>query len=110
MKLAIALLTCDRYDHTRKTVQTLLHHNDLSDVALVYADDHSLDDRVRKFVEESGFEPVFLNNGPRMGCSPMTDALWHGAQKRVGNDGIIVSLQNDFISVRPCRGPPLRKR
>jgi hypothetical protein len=35
-----------------------------------------------------------------MGCSPTTDALWRGVASEIGDDGLILNLQNDFESIR----------
>jgi hypothetical protein len=99
--IAIALLTCERASYTEKVLSALARHNDLSGLSLFYADDNSQDSRVHEVAARYGFELVFLNTGPRMGCSPMTDALWQSTRDRIGDDGIILSLQNDFECIRP---------
>jgi len=100
MKIAVALLTCDRYDYTEQVLDALVKHNDLSGMTLVYADDNSKDERIHELAASYGFEPVYLNQGIRKGCSPMTEALWKGAWERIGDDGVILSLQNDFECTR----------
>jgi SAM-dependent methyltransferase len=99
MKLAVALLTCDRYDYTVKTVESLLEHNDTSEWALFHADDASTDERVVPYVQSKGFQTVVANK-ERIGCSPTTDALLQETARRVGPDTLVLYLQNDFVSVR----------
>ena len=100
MKLAVALLTCDRVTFTERVVSALAKYNDLSSFELFYADDHSRDARLHEVVREHGYEPVFLNTGKRMGCSPVSDALVSNVRDRIGDDGIILYLQNDFECIR----------
>lgn len=100
MKIAVALLTCDRYDYTERVVSALAHHNELSGVPRFYADDHSRDNRIHEVVRDYGYEPVFLNTGRRMGCSPTTEALCLAVRDRVGEDAVVIYLQNDFECVR----------
>lgn len=100
MEIAVALLTCDRYDYTERVLDALVKHNDLSGMTLIYADDNSKDERIHELAASYGFEPVYLNQGIRKGCSPMTEALWKGARERIGDDGVILSLQNDFECTR----------
>jgi hypothetical protein len=99
MKLAVALLTCDRIKYTRCTVETLLKQNDTSEWSLFYADDASKDD-TRQYVESRGFEPLVLNDD-RQGCSPTTEALVHAIRERCGDDALLLYLQNDFECCRP---------
>lgn len=100
MKLAVALLTCDRFDYTVQTVESLLKHNDVSDWNLFYADDASTDSRMRRYVEAHGFEPLVLHE-ERKGCSPTTEELIGEVGKRVSAKTPLLYLQNDFESVRP---------
>ncbi len=108
MKLAVALLTCDRYDYTVRTVESLLEHNDVAKWNLLYADDASTDPRIRPYVESKGFEPLVLND-TRLGCSPTTEALMVAIAER--HPGIrVLYLQNDFESVRPLPEGDIRKQ
>jgi hypothetical protein len=100
VKIAVALLTCDRYDYTERVLRALHARNNLDGMALVYADDNSVDQRIHDITRQYGFEPGFLNTGKRLGCSPMTDALWQAAKEMVGDDGAIISVQNDFECIR----------
>lgn len=101
IKRAITLLTCDRANYTLRVLESLRKYIDLDDFLLVYADDNSKDERVHEIARSFGFEPIFLNKQGRMGCSPMTDALWHLTRERIGGDGWILNCQNDFEAVRP---------
>ena len=101
MKIAVALLTCDRYDYTVRTVEALKAHNDVTGWPLFYADDHSQDERVRPYVESQGFKPVLLNNRERMGCSPISDGLLQAVLRETGPDWLVLYLQNDFEARRP---------
>ena len=65
-RIAVALLTCDRYDYTERTVSSFLHHNPFLDrFILLHGDDASTDERVVPFVQASGFETVWQPKGPR---------------------------------------------
>jgi|GEM_PF-4823025 len=101
MKIAVALLTCDRYDYTVKTVESLKRHNDISDWPLFYADDASQDARVRPYVESQGFRPLLLNDGERMGCTPISDGLLRAVLREVGSGWLVLYLQNDWKCIRP---------
>ena len=100
-RIAVALLTCDRYEYTVQTVEALCNHNDLSAWPLFYADDHSDDPRIRRYVESQGFRPVLLNDGERMGCSPMSDGLLQAVLRETGPEWFVLYLQNDFVATRP---------
>lgn len=100
VKIAVALLTCDRYDYTVKTVDSFLEHNDPSKFLLFHADDASTDPRVVEYVQSRGFATV-VRNDKRQGCSATTTALIRAVTDRVQHDTLTVYLQNDFESVRP---------
>jgi hypothetical protein len=97
--VAVALLTCDRFEYTRATVESLFAHNDVSGWELFYADDASTDRRIRPYVESRGFKPVVLHE-ERHGCSPTTEALFLAIGNEVPPETIVLYLQNDFESVR----------
>ena len=82
MKIAIALLTCDRFEYTKRTCETFLEHNDASDFRLYYGDDASADQRVPELVESLGFRPV-VRHATRQGCSYASDELLCGAASLV---------------------------
>lgn len=98
--MIVALLTCDRYEYTRQTVESLLAHNDVSGWSLYYADDASTDPRIRPYVESQGFVPLVLHK-ERKGCSPTTEKLVQAIAERHSPDEVLLYLQNDFESVRP---------
>lgn len=97
--LAVCVLTCDRFEHTMRTVKSLLDNNwtELKryggDWDLYYFDDASTDERVVPFMDDMGFERTGLNI-KRKGCSPSTELLLNRAAKRTTHD-LILYLQND---------------
>jgi len=102
MKIAVALLTCDRPGYTKRTLQSFFRHNAEMASRFYYADDASRDPQVRRIAENHGFEPVYLNDGPpRRGCSPVSDMLLRETLKRTGPEWLVLYLQNDFESVAP---------
>jgi len=100
MKIAVGIVTCDRYDCTVETVESLLKHNDVLEWKLFYADDASTDERVRPFMHSRGFIPVVLNTR-RHGCTPTSDMMIREIRGRTGDDWFLLYLQNDYRSVRP---------
>lgn len=100
MQIAVGLLTCDRYDYTMRTIESLLLHNDIGSWKLFYADDCSTDDRIRPAVEGCGFCPVAMNED-RKGCTVASGAMIHAIHEVVGDDWFLLYLQNDFESIRP---------
>jgi len=99
-KIAVALLTCDRLKYTQKTVRTFLRRNNAEDFHLFYADDASTQQEIHAFVQEHDFEPVLLNK-QRLGCTPTSDGMIREIRRRIGDDGLILYLQNDFQFLRP---------
>lgn len=100
-KLAVAVLTCDRYEYTMQTVKTLFEKNShqLDQFELYYGDDASKDSRIHTLMDNHGFELV-ASNATRMGCAQTTDMLLHAVVKRSKCDYVLY-LQNDLISVKP---------
>jgi predicted O-methyltransferase YrrM len=86
---------------TRRTVESLLKHNDTSSWELVYADDHSVDSKIRPYVESKGFRPLVLNDGERLGPTRITHKLFVELSARYGAEATVLYLQNDFVSRRP---------
>lgn len=97
MTLTVALLTCDRFDLTRRTVESLCTHNDVSAWSLVHADDHSRDERIGEYVRSRGFRTVAANCGERVGVTKMTAAMFRGIEGP--DDTPILYLQDDWESV-----------
>ena len=100
MKIAVALLTCDRYDYTVQTVESFLSHNNPDDFLLFHGDDASTDRRVVEYVQSKGFQTV-VQHTERKGCSPTTDALLHAVAQHVNPGALVLYLQNDIESCRP---------
>ncbi len=107
MKVAIALLTCNRYEYTVKTVESLFQHNDPSDFLLFHGDDASTDPRVAEYVQSRGFKTV-MQRDTMAGCSPATDELLHSVAKLVEPGALVLYLQNDEESLRPLPQQLLR--
>jgi len=100
MKIAVALLTCDRYDYTVQTVESFLSHNNPDDFLLFHGDDASTDRRVVEYVQSKGFQTV-VQHTERKGCSPTTDALLHAVAEHVDPGTLVLYLQNDWTCQRP---------
>jgi GT2 family glycosyltransferase len=58
VKIAVALLTCDRVEYTAKTLETFAQHNDLDRFVLLHADDGSEDTRNEDLAQSYGFTTV----------------------------------------------------
>lgn len=95
--IAIALLTCDRYDYTLRTLSSLVEHNDLSRFALFHADDASEDPRIVPLAQSYGFQTV-VQNPERRGWLRTRTALLRQAAR---DSTWILNLENDIESVRP---------
>lgn len=98
MRFAITLLTCDRYDYTQRTLDTLLAHNRLDGIVLLHGDDASTDARVPALARAAGFDTV-LRPKARRGVAAMTEALIAAAARLPV--GAVLNLQNDWECVRP---------
>lgn len=57
--VAIGLLTCEREDYTRRTVESFLRHNDRRRFMLFHADDGSRSFENCQIAAEAGFETVY---------------------------------------------------
>lgn len=99
MKIALTLLTCDRTAYTRRTLETLAAHNDLSRFELIHGDDASYEAEGRALANAAGFRTAVQNRKKRLGVARMTELLFEAALG-VGA-GLILNLQNDWESVRP---------
>ena len=100
MTIAVALLTCDRYEYTVRTVEALLQCHPPGTLDLYHGDDASTDARVVAYVQSKGFKTV-MQNSTRLGCSPSTDLLMRAVADRVEPATPILYLQNDLECVRP---------
>jgi hypothetical protein len=95
--IAVALLTCDRYDYTRQTVESFARHNDLSRFTMLHVDDASTDPRIVPLVQSYGFKTV-LRHETRRGWLVSRTRLLRRAAKRAE---WILNLENDIETVRP---------
>lgn len=97
-RVAVCLVTCGRYEYTRRTVATFLQHNDLTLVDAVHADDASADPRLDALAADAGFETV-VRHRHRRGAQATRAALVRAAAAR-GADWVLM-LENDWESARP---------
>lgn len=103
--IAVALLTCDRFDYTARTLDSFARHNDLSQFRLFHADDASEDPRVIPLVQSYGFRTV-VRNRERSGWLQTRTKLIRKAIKHKAR--WILNLENDIESVRPFPWPLFR--
>jgi hypothetical protein len=99
------LLTCDRFEYTVETVESLLKLQPVNSLDLYHADDASTDKRVVQYVQAKGFQTI-LRNKRRLGCSPTTEAAMRELSKRVEPGTLVLYLQNDF---ELCRRLPTQE-
>jgi len=99
-RLVVALLTCDRLEYTRRTVESLLKHHPPGTLMLFHADDASTDPEVCRYVQSRGFDTIVANT-TRMGCSRTTELLMRAVAERVQPETMVIYLQNDFECLRP---------
>jgi hypothetical protein len=96
--IALALLTCDRYDYTVRTVDSFLQHNPFLDrFILLHGDDCSTDERLVPYVQAAGFATV-MQTTRRRGWLTARTLLITAAAKRAD---WILFLENDCESLRP---------
>lgn len=99
-RLAICLMTSDRVDLSRATLESLAAQNpNLQDHILLHADDGSADLDNSELACAHGFETVYEHRGPKLGQIPALATMWNLAHQR-GADWIL-HLENDQLSVRP---------
>ena len=96
MTVAIALLTSDRREYTEVTLRTLAAHNDLSQFALLHADDASTDPAVPALARAYGFRTV-VQSQARQGWLSMRQQLFYAARKYEWT----IVLENDVEWARP---------
>jgi hypothetical protein len=94
-QITIALLTCDRSEYTRQTLQTLYAHNDLHRFALIHGDDCSAKKHNLKLAESYGFETV-VRTKQRQGAQAMKRAL-----AKACKTPWLLLLENDWECDRP---------
>lgn len=99
-RLAICLLTSDRVDMTRVTLESLAAQNpNLQDHILLHADDASATLDNSELACAYGFETVYEPRGEKHGPIPALHLMWHRA-RAMGADWIL-HLENDQLSVAP---------
>lgn len=108
MKIALVLLTCDRYDYTVQTVESLLKHHPPGSLDLFHGDDASTDPRVVEYMQSKGFRTI-MQNEVRLGCSPSTDNLIHAVAEHIEPGTPLVYLQNDLECLRPLPEQQVRE-
>lgn len=99
MKLAVCLVTADRPEFTRVTLESLFTHNPGLDALLLHADDGSTTPTNKELARMFGFQPVFYNKGPRLGGQRMRFELARAARE-LGATHVLM-LENDIESCRP---------
>jgi len=100
-KISVALLTCDRPDYTKRTIESFfkLNQHQLDRFNFYYADDASTTDENVRIADGYSFTQL-IKNKKREGCSQTTAKL----MSSVANEDfapLILYLQNDMESVRP---------
>lgn len=99
MHIAVAILTCDRLDLTKRTVKSFLKHNNGNDFEIFYGDDASKDSVIHQFMKKQGI-PCLMKHKKRVGCSPSSEELIN-LTWIISKAPYVLYLQNDFESVRP---------
>lgn len=94
---ALLLLTCDRPEYTRRTVESLKRYVDLTQFALYHGDDCSSTDENSKVAADAGFQTV-LSTTKRIGVGSMWSKLIKYAHEK--NHDWIVLQENDWEWVR----------
>lgn len=97
--IAVALLTCDRFDYTERTLRSFAAHNDRSRFRLLHADDASTDTRVPALAHTYGFQTV-AQSTVRRGWLAMRLALFQAAEAARDVEWILL-LENDIEWLRP---------
>jgi hypothetical protein len=99
IRISVAILTCDRLELTRKTVESFLKHNNRDNFDIFYGDDASTIPQIHKFMEKHSI-PCLMKNKKRLGCSPSSAKLIN-LTTMISQLPYILYLQNDFESARP---------
>lgn len=98
MKIAVCLISRERYEYTRQTVETFHQWNQGLQLIRLQADDASKDHRVREVGQLHGFSQVNILKEPRGG--QMMRALAIRSAKAAGATHVYI-LENDIETVRP---------
>jgi len=104
-KIAICLLTCNRPEVTRRTVQSMKNHIDLSKFILLHGDDNSDTYENHVIAQKAGFRTV-IQTKKRAGVSVMWRNLVKSA-KKAGADWVLMQ-ENDWEWDRPLRTEELQ--
>lgn len=97
MTIAVALQTCDRIEYTRRTLDSFVAHNDVSQFVLLHGDDGS-SEPVCDLAGAYGFETV-VRNVERRGVFSTRAALLAAAARRRAQ--WVLMLENDIETLRP---------
>lgn len=102
MNVAVCLMTCDRNDYTRRTLESFRAMNpDLSRFVLLHGDDASRDGTNARLAAEAGFQTVVEH---RVRCGNL--ALRHAMIEAAAHFAPwVLILENDIESVRPFPWP-----
>lgn len=101
MKIAAAMLTCDRIDYTETTVSSFRKFHPDLDWSCFYLDDASEDpESIRSLMAGHGFAAVTCRRD-RRGCTPSTHELVRRVVAHVPDVDLLLYLQNDFEFMRP---------
>jgi hypothetical protein len=94
---ALLLLTCDRPDETKRTIDSLLKHVDLSRFILLHGDDASMTNKNCKEAWRAGFKTV-VRPSKRQGVSKM----WQQLIEKAAGLGVdwIITQENDWEWVK----------
>lgn len=99
--IAVALLTCDRYDYTAQTLSSFARFNDLSKFVLLHADDASTDPRIVPLAQSYGFQTVVQHSIRRGWLRTRSYLLRHAAKRAQWT----LNLENDIETVREFPWP-----
>jgi hypothetical protein len=99
VKFAIVLLTCERTEYTRRTLEALMRYNGLHDITRLHGDDASHDRRGRDYAQQAGFTTIDTPRRQRQGVARMTELLMRAAAE-AGVDAVL-NLQNDWECAQP---------
>lgn len=99
MKIAVCLISADRYDYTKRTVETFHEFNQGLNLILLQADDASEDSRVREVGSLHGFEQVRTDfrEGRLGGQYNRQRAIMRAAKRGATH---VYILENDIETVR----------
>lgn len=98
LNVALLLLTCEREDKTRRTVDSLLQHVDLSRFILLHGDDASVSNKNCKEAWRAGFKTVVRPTLRRGVCN-----MWESLIEKAAALGVdwIITQENDWEWCKP---------